>query len=183
VVETRCVHAILSGHTHYWQLANDGRNAVVAVRSIGNPEGGPPGYAVAVFHGDDFAVAYRPVEDRGPFVLVTHPREAILATGPVHVVKGASEVRARVWSTEPLTLVGFRVADGPWVPMESAENGFWRAPLEADRLGKGVHRLTVRAEDAAGGAGEREMEFAVDPTGRYTAIPMVHPIVTATNFC
>jgi hypothetical protein len=183
VVQTRRVHAILCGHTHYWQLANDGRNAVVAVRSVGDPEGGPPGYAVAVFHGEDFAVAYRPVEERGPLVLVTHPRDAILATGPAHVVTGADEVRARVWSSAPVSLVGFRVDDAPWSPLEPLGGGFWRGPLPGDRLAKGVHRLAVRAEDAAGRAGEQEIEFAVDPTGRYTAVPTVRPLVTSTAFC
>lgn len=183
VVQTRRLHAIICGHTHYWQLANDGRNAVVAVRSIGDPEGGPPGYAVAVFQGEDFAVAYRAVEERGPLVLVTHPREAILAIGTTHVVKGADEVRARVWSAEPVSLVVFQVDGGPWSPMEPVPNGFWHAALHGERLAKGVHRLTVRAEDAAGGVGEREIAFAVDSTGRYTAVPVVRPVVTSTAFC
>jgi hypothetical protein len=56
---------ILAGHTHYWQIANDGRNVAIAMRSIGDPEGGPPGYALAFFHGDDFAVLYRTAEGRG----------------------------------------------------------------------------------------------------------------------
>ncbi|QJW99865.1 metallophosphoesterase family protein [Frigoriglobus tundricola] len=183
IVQTRPIHAIVSGHTHYWQLANDGRNAAVALRSIGNPEGGPPGYAVAVFHGDDFAIAYRSVENRGPFVLVTHPREALIATGPAHVLKGADEVRSRVWSAAPVEAVGCRINNGPWCPMEPDGKGTWRAPLPADRLTKGVHRLTVRAESSDGESSERGTEFAVDPTGRYTAVPMVRPLVTATNFC
>ena len=124
IVQTRRLHAILCGHTHYWQLANDGRNAAVAVRSIGDPGGGPPGYAVAVFHGDDFAVAYRTVEERGPLVLVTHPREAILATDPAHVVKGPDEVRARVWSAAPVTAVGLRLDDGARMRWSRAKSGF-----------------------------------------------------------
>lgn len=183
VVQTRRVHAIVCGHTHYWQAANDGRNAVVAVRSIGDPEGGSPGYAVAAFHGDDFAIAYRAVEERGPLVLVTHPREALLATGPAHVVQRADEVRARVWSPVPVARVEARANDGPWVPMVLAPNGLWRAPLPGGRLSKGVHRLTVRAEGASGESGERGTEFAVDPTGRYTAVPAARPVVTSTNFC
>jgi hypothetical protein len=183
VVQTRRVQAILCGHTHYWQVANDGRNVAVAMRSIGSPEGGPPGYAVAVFHGDDFAVAYRPVEDRGPFVLITHPRDALLAVEPAHVVTGRDEVRARVWSAAPVVVVVCQINDGPWVPMEPGGADFWRATLPAERLAKGVHRLAVRAESSDGAFGERGTEFAVDPTGRYTAVPMTRPVVTATNFC
>jgi Icc protein len=81
IVQTRRIHAILTGHTHYWQVANDGRNVAIALRSIGDPEGGPPGYALAFFHRHDFAVLYRTEEDRGPLVLVTHPRDVLLCTG------------------------------------------------------------------------------------------------------
>jgi len=183
IVQTCRIHAILSGHTHYWQLANDGRNAVVATRSIGDPEGGPPGYTVAAFHGDDFAVTYRSVEEEGPLVLVTHPRESLLATGPTHVVRGPDEVRARVWSTEPVLFVGLVLGDGERVAMEPVESGSWRADLPGERLGKGTHRLMVQAEDTAGRIGEHKIEFAVDPTGRYTAVPMVRPLVTTTAFC
>ena len=43
IVQTRRVEAIVCGHTHYWQVANDGRNVAIATRSIGDPEGGPAG--------------------------------------------------------------------------------------------------------------------------------------------
>jgi hypothetical protein len=181
VVQTRRVHAIMTGHTHYWQVANDGRDALVTTRSIGDPEGGPPGYTLAYFEGEDFAVTYRTVEDRGPVVLVSHPREAILATGPVHVVKDADEVRVQVWSAGRIETVACRVDDGQWQVMRQAGDRSWRAPLSASRLAKGLHRLAVRAE--AKEAGESEIEFAVDPTGRYTAVPMVRPVVFSTQFC
>lgn len=182
VVQTRRVHAILTGHTHYWQVANDGRNAVVTTRSIGDPEGGAPGYTVAFFRGDDFAVTYRSFGDHGPLALITHPREAILATGPAHVVKGSDEVRVRVWSRESVVVVGFQLDGGPWLRMEPTGDATWRGPLSGDRLAKGTHHLAVRAE-AGDGTGEQEIEFVVDPTGRYTAVPAVRPVVTGTNFC
>ena len=82
IVQTRRIEAIVCGHTHYWQVANDGRNVAIATRSIGDPEGGPPGYMLLYLRGDDLAATYRSMEDRGPVVLVTHPRERLLATGP-----------------------------------------------------------------------------------------------------
>ena len=180
-VQTRRIQAIITGHTHYWQMANDGRNAAVTTRSIGDPEGGPPGYTLAFFEDEDFAIAFRSVEDRGPLVLITHPREAILVTGPPHVIKGQDEVRAQVWSASPVEAVRFRADDGNWLPMQFAGSQSWRVRLAGDKLAKGLHTLTVRAEAAE--AGEHQIEFAVDPTGRYTAIPMVHPVVTGTQFC
>ena len=47
IVQTRRIEAIVCGHTHYWQVANDGRNVAIATRSIGDPEGGPPGYTLS----------------------------------------------------------------------------------------------------------------------------------------
>lgn len=182
IVQTHRIHAIITGHTHYWQVANDGRNAVVTTRSIGDPEGGPPGYTVAVFQAEDFAVTYRTVEDHGPLVLITHPREAILATSPAHVVNGVDEVRVRVWSASWVEAAEFRLDRGPWCPLESVSEGLWRGSLPGDQLAKGIHHLTVRVETREG-TGEQEIAFAVDPTGRYTAIPCVRPVVNATNFC
>ncbi|WP_020468011.1 metallophosphoesterase family protein [Zavarzinella formosa] len=182
IVQTRRVHAILCGHTHYWQAANDGRNAVMATRSIGDPEGGSPGYMIAFFQGEDFAVAYRTVEDTGPLALITHPREALLATGPSHVVRGADELRVRVWSRGSVSGVAGRIDDGPWFDLQPADGRNWAAPLPDARLSKGIHRLKIRA-DATDGTAESEIEFAVDPTGRHTAVPMVRPVVGFTNYC
>ena len=181
VVQSRRIHAIITGHTHYWQKANDGRNAIVTTRSIGDPEGGPAGYTLAVFSGEDFAISFRSIEDRGPLILIAHPRESILATGPEHIVKEDDEVRARIWHRGRIDSVRVRLDDGNWDAMQPCGAALWRGPIHGRELAKGLHTLSVRVEgeDAA----EREIEFAVDPTGRYTAIPRVHPIVTATRFC
>ncbi len=183
LVQARPVTAIFAGHTHYGQVANDGRNVVVATRSIGDPEGGPPGYLLAHLHGDDLAITYRSIEDRRPLVLIAHPRDALLATGPAHVVRGQDRLRALAWSGEPLVEVMARVDDEPWAPLEREGPQSWTGPLPGDRLSKGRHRVTVRAVDRRGGRGEQTIEVAVDPTGRYTAVPCVRPVVTATNFC
>jgi 3',5'-cyclic-AMP phosphodiesterase len=183
VVQTRRIAAIVTGHTHYGQVANDGRNVVVATRSIGAPEGGPPGYTLLYLRGDDLAVTYRTVEDRGPLVLVTHLREALLATGPAHVVRGPDHLHVRVWSREPVEAVHCRVDDGREAALAPAGPQDWVAPLAGDRLAKGTHRVTVRAVDGRGRVGEQAVEFAVDPTGRYAAVPRVRPEVAGTNFC
>ena len=75
------------------QVANDGRNIVVATRSIGDPEGGHPGYTLAFIHGDDLAITYRSIDETGPIVLVTHPRDKLLASDSRHIVVGPDEVR------------------------------------------------------------------------------------------
>ncbi|QEH34954.1 Calcineurin-like phosphoesterase superfamily domain protein [Aquisphaera giovannonii] len=182
LVQAHRIDAIVCGHTHYWQVANDGRNAYVAVRSIGDPEGGAAGYCVGLLDGEDFAIAYRTVDDAGPLVLITHPRESLLATGPPHVVVGPDVVRARIWSEEPVIGVRGRIDDGPWFPLSPAGDGDWSAPLPG-RLEKGEHALAVEAEAGPGGRASHQIRFVVDPTGRYTPVPEVRPKVTRTDFC
>jgi hypothetical protein len=183
VVQARRIAAIFAGHTHYWQVANDGRNAYVATRSIGDPEGGPPGYTIGYVRGDDLAVTYRSVEDAGPVVLIAHPRERLLATGPANVVSGADHMRARVWSAEPIAAAECRIDDGPWSPLFANGHGEWVRPLAGHLLTKGEHALRVRAVDERGRCGEQGIGFPVDPTGRYTAVPESRPAVASTAFC
>jgi 3',5'-cyclic-AMP phosphodiesterase len=183
LVQTHRIEAIICGHTHYWQMANDGRNALLAVRSIGDPEGGAPGYAVLYCRGDDLAVTYRSVDDRGPIVVVTHPRERLLATGSRHIVTGSDRVVVRVWSVPRVCVVRYSIDGGPWSGLELADDGHWRGRLPGDRLTKGAHSLEVVAVTADGTEGSQRIDFMVDPTGRYTAVPKVKPAVNATDFC
>ncbi len=183
VVQTRRIAAIFAGHTHYGQVANDGRNVAIATRSIGDPEGGPPGYTIAHLDGENLAVTYRAVIDEGPIVLVTHPRDLLLATGPAHVVTGPDAVRVRVWSSSTLSTLRGRLDDGDWSGLEFLGAGLWTAPLPGDRLAKGEHAYEVEAVDAEGRRGGQRLGFLVDPTGRFTAVPGVRPAVTVTKFC
>ena len=183
VVQTRRVETIVCGHTHYWQVANDGRNVVVATRLIGDPEGGPPGYSLLYFGGDDLAVTFRSVDDRGPVVLVTHPRERLLATGSQHVVRGLDRVVVRAWPEPGIAVVRYRVDRGIWYDLEAAGDGHWTGPLPGDRLTKGEHTLEIIAVSPDRDEGYQRIGFIVDPTGRYTAVPETRPLVTSTEFC
>ncbi len=183
IVQTRRIEAIVCGHTHYWQVANDGRNVAIATRSIGDPEGGSPGYALLYACGDDLSVIYRSVEDRGPVVLVTHPRERLLATGPRHIVGGPDRVDVRVWSGSLVLSVKYRIDEGAWSALETSGDGRWSGPLPGNRLAKGDHSLEVVAAAADETEGSHRIGFMVDPTGRYTAVPEARPVVTSTAFC
>jgi 3',5'-cyclic-AMP phosphodiesterase len=183
VVQTRRITAIFTGHTHYGQIANDGRNVAVTTRSIGDPEGGPPGYSVVYLHGDDLAVTYRAIGEEGPIVLVTHPRDRLLATGPEHVVRRADRCRVQVWSNRTLGVVRGCFDEGHWFALERESASVWSCPLPVGELAKRTHTIEVQAIDAAGHAGGQEIRFQVDATGRYTAVPGVRPVVASTAFC
>ena len=47
-----------------------------------------------------------------------------------------------------------RIDDGPWVGLESSNDGHWRARLAGDRLTKGGHTLEVVALTADGTEGQ-----------------------------
>jgi Icc protein len=183
VVQTRRIEAVICGHTHYGQVANDGRNVMLATRSIGDPEGGPPGYTLLYFRGDDFAMTFRSVEDHGPLVMVTHPRERLLSTGPGHVVRGHDRVIVRAWPAPAVAAVRYRIDEEAWAELEPADEGHWSAPLSGDRLAKGEHVLEVVAVGHDAAEGFQRVGFMVDPTGRYTPVPEVRPVVTSTAFC
>lgn len=183
IVQSHRISAFVCGHTHYWQVANDGRNVFVATRSIGDPEGGAAGYCVGYADGEDLAFTYRTVEDTGPIVLITHPRESLLATSGLHVVAGPDEARVRIWSEEAVVHVRGRIDGGPWFPLAQSGAGEWSAPLKGEALQKGEHSLAVEARVGGGRTSSQGIVYMADPTGRYTAVPEVRPKVTQTEFC
>jgi 3',5'-cyclic-AMP phosphodiesterase len=183
IMQTRPILAVFSGHTHYGQIANDARNVYVATRSIGEPEGGPAGYAVVTMDASTLAVTYRSVEDRGPLVQITSPRAQILATTARHIVTGPGDGQVRIWSASPVVTVEGRVDGGDWRPYARTRDGRWSGPLPEASLTKGAHVLEVCATDADGASGRNAITFASDITGRFNPVPAVDPVVTSTKFC
>jgi 3',5'-cyclic-AMP phosphodiesterase len=183
VVQTRPITALFAGHTHYGQIANDGRHVYVATRSIGDPEGGPAGYAVVYLDGEDFALTYRSMEDKGPVVLITHPRRVIFATKPAHIVPGPMEARVRAWSKTNFISAKARIDDGEWKDLQDRGDMNWSFPIPGDTLAKGEHALEVRLTNADNEEGIDRIIFASDLSGRYNPFPMVEPVVRETKFC
>jgi 3',5'-cyclic-AMP phosphodiesterase len=175
--------ALFTGHTHYGQIANDGRKVYVVTRSVGDPEGGAAGYSVVHLDGEDVAVTYRTREDKGPLALITHPRRLVLATTPEHIVTGPNECRARGWSAAPIASAQARVDDGTWIDMSETDDMTWSMPIDGEALEKGEHTLEVRLIDKDKNEGKDRISFACDLSGRYTAYPMVDPVVKGTKYC
>ncbi|MGI8889735.1 MAG: metallophosphoesterase family protein [Chthoniobacterales bacterium] len=183
VVQTRPITALFAGHTHYGQMANDGRNLYLATRSIGDPEGGPAGYAIVHLDGEELATTYRRMEDRGPVALITHPRRVILATKPAHIITGPGECRVRGWSLAEVKSAQGRIDEGDWNDLRKTGDMTWSCPIPGDTLGKGEHSLEVRLTDDQNLIGSDRITFACDLSGRYNAYPMVEPVVKETKFC
>lgn len=133
------------GHTHYNELANDGRTIFMATRSTGQTQEGPPGFSIAAVDGRTVSWRFKPLDQAWPFVLVTQPADRRLATDAGQVARDAFAVRAKVLGDAPVMSVEAQVDDGRWVPMArvSEEDPLWEARCEAPG-----NTVRVRARDA-----------------------------------
>jgi 3',5'-cyclic-AMP phosphodiesterase len=61
------------GHTHYNELASDGRTVFMATRSTGQIEEGSVGYSVAAIDAGVVSWRFAPLDQNGPLVLITRP--------------------------------------------------------------------------------------------------------------
>jgi hypothetical protein len=149
-----------TGHTHYNELANDGRTIYAAVRSTGQIEEDPAGYAVAALDGGAVSWRFKTIGSPWPFVLVTSPADRRLATEP----PDASRVRALAWSGAGIVSAAFRFGDGSWRDMRPAGRpALWEAAAEPP---DGPFALTVRATDASGATGEDRIEPGFEQRSR-----------------
>src|SRR5216683_2669966 len=69
------VVAVDMGHTHYNELANDGRTIYATTRSTGQIEEGPVGFSLAAIDRGVVSWRFKPLEAGWPFVLITSPAD------------------------------------------------------------------------------------------------------------
>jgi hypothetical protein len=116
-------------------------------------------------------------------VLITHPRRAILATKPTHIVPGPLDAQVHAWSAMKITAAKARIDDGAWSDLRATGELNWSFPIPGEDLAKGEHTLEVRLTDANNDEGFDRITFACDLSGRYNPYPMVEPVVRETKFC
>ncbi|MGY2051025.1 metallophosphoesterase family protein [Methylobacterium sp. JK268] len=162
------VRLVEMGHTHYNELANEGRTVYAATRSTGQIEEGPVGYAVASLDGGVASWRFKDLARPWPFVLITSPADRRLAHDPEHpghVVGARASVRALVLGSEAVTACEAKVDDGPWQNLEPLGGNRWGAEITWSGEAR---RLTVRARDAAG----HQDEETIEPTADSGVIPV-----------
>lgn len=134
------------GHTHYNELAHDGRTTYAAARSVGQNEDGSVGFAVGAIDEGEVSWCFRPLDRTAPFVLITHPVDRRLATRSLRLgADGRIQVRAVVLCDEPVSRCRCRVDDGPW--REMTLEGAGRAYTASVPWPYGARRLEVEARD------------------------------------
>jgi 3',5'-cyclic-AMP phosphodiesterase len=134
------------GHTHYNELANDGRVIYAATRSTGQIEEGSAGFSVTTLDDGVVSCKFKPIGE-WPFVMVTSPADERLIIDPCHpsqVVRGRVQVRARVCgrSIQRVTISVDGVEPGP---MSKLDGSTWGREGDAGQLEDGPHELIVNA--------------------------------------
>ena len=158
------------GHTHYNELANDGRIVYAATRSTGQIEEGPAGFSVTTVDDGVASWKFKPIGE-WPLVMVTSPADERLIidpSSPWQVVSGSLQVRARAWGAS-IPTVTLSVDGGAPVPMSKLDGSTWGSEWDAGREGQGRHELTVSAEDAEGKVSHDRIAVYVNHRGEYGA--------------
>jgi Icc protein len=155
------------GHTHYNELANDGRIIYAATRSTGQIEG-PAGFSVTSSDAGVVSWKFKPVGE-WPLAMVTSPADERLIidpSSPSQVVHGSVQVRARVWgaSIQSVTLSADR---GEPISMSALDGSTWGAAWDAGQRANGSHELMVSARDADGRTANDRITVHVNRKGEY----------------
>jgi 3',5'-cyclic-AMP phosphodiesterase len=152
------VRLIEMGHTHYNEIANDGRTLYSSTRSTGQIEEGAVGYSVTNIDGD--VVSWRFVElGNSPLVVITSPSDERLLTNSSETPEGSLKVRAKFWGEAEAVRATAHLG-GHDIPMKRVENSqVWEANLSPPH--EGVYSLGVSVVDARGTVATDEIRLVV----------------------
>jgi Icc protein len=158
--ETKAFHKLLQdyrvlvldmGHTHYNELANDGKTIYASTRSTGQIEEGPAGFSIVAVDNGVVSWRFKPLDQPWPLALITSPADHRLVTRPHwpnHVPSGQTTVRAKAWSAQGVTRVDCRIGDGEWQAMIfDASTQSWALDC---KIPDEQFKIFVRAADRAG---------------------------------
>ena len=139
------------GHTHYNEIANDGRTIYAATRSTGQIEEGPVGFSVANVDGGVVSWKFKPLGE-WPFMMITTRADqafTIDPTQPDQVVRGVTAVRATAWDAKGIVSANCRIDDGPWRPMwQIGTAPMWSCASISSEVEDGPHNIAVLARCA-----------------------------------
>ena len=152
LVSQSSVRLVDMGHTHYNEVANDGRTLYTATRSTGQIEEGPAGFSVTNIDGPVISWKFLPLVAL-PAVVITSPADERFITEQnvqTLVVKGRVQIRAKAWGTLPVRSVLAKVGDTSvqLSPVEGSQ--VWEGEFQDLSLSDGVYTLAVEMMDEAG---------------------------------
>jgi hypothetical protein len=154
------VRLVDMGHTHYNEIANDGRTLYTATRSTGQIEEGPVGLSVINLDGD--AVSWRFVElDEPTTVIITTPPDHRLAPDTQPAPHFELPVRVKVWSESPVTSVSATLAHWTANLAQIPDSQVWHETLNTTHIPSGIHSLHIVAHTEDGKIAEDTIQIAL----------------------
>jgi len=146
------------GHTHYNEIANDGRTIYSATRSTGQIEEGPVGYSVTNIDGG--VVSWRFIElGKLPIAVITSPSDERLLTKLSETPQGTMKVRAKFWGVAEAVEATAHL-NGQTHPMKCVSNSHvWEADVPTPQAETGP--LKVSFKDADGKLASDEIRVAI----------------------
>jgi len=170
------VRIVEMGHTHYNEVANDGRVIHSATRSTGQIEEGPVGFSVTCLDGDVASWKFKELVSPWPFVMITSPADRAFLTRSAPPVRQPIEIRAKVWDGSGVVKAWCRLGDRKFQPMEPCgDNSTWSLLCNPGELADGEHQLTVWAVNQKGEASKDTINLLIDRAGSYQQ-PQPKPI-------
>ena len=170
------VELVEMGHTHYNEVANDGRIVYATTRSTGQIEEGPPGFSITVIDGD--VISWKFKEQRSwPFVMITSPTDHRLLTDPSsphHIVKGMVQIRARAWDARRISSMLCSIDDAASEPMQVSQDEFWQLEWDANAMSDGLHQIHVTAKADSSVAHDTVTAFVCQRNS--CTVPERHPV-------
>jgi 3',5'-cyclic-AMP phosphodiesterase len=156
------------GHTHYNEIAHDGRTLYTATRSTGQVEEGPVGLSITNVDNGTVSWKFKPLGE-WPLVMITAPADArLMADDRAEAAVPGDKLKVRVkgWSTQQI-IRGFATLAGESVAFELGSSGaLWEAELDTTRLPPGNYRLSVELTDRAGRTGRDAVHVVVGSGNR-----------------
>ena len=152
------VRLVDMGHTHYNEIANDGRTLYSATRSTGQIEEGPVGYSVTNLDGN--VVSWRFIESgKLPIAVITSPSDERLLTKADEIPQETLKIRAKFWGKAE-AVEASALLDGQTQPMQRVRNSqVWQADVPTPH--EGTHPLKVSFKDAHGKVASDEIRLAI----------------------
>jgi len=157
------------GHTHYNEIAHDGNAIYTATRSTGQIEEGPVGFSVTNLDHGVVSWCFKPLGN-WPFVMITTPSDQRLISDPTssdQVVRGVISIRARAWSTQPITSCKLRFSHTELAMRQVPNSRVWTTDVDTTELVDGSHLMQVVCRDAAGRTASDVIRLYLNQSGRY----------------
>jgi 3',5'-cyclic-AMP phosphodiesterase len=160
------------GHTHYNEIANDGRMVYAATRSTGQIEEGPPGFSVTTLDDSVVSWAFKPIRQR-ELLMITSPADERLiidASQPDQLVRGPVQVHARYWG-DRVKKMWFSVDQRGGGELRPTSEGAWSAGWDSAQVADGTHELTVCATLDRGKETRDTIRIRTSQDGAFTEPP------------